>query len=78
MYDRQLALLYTDHGRPPGEAVVLAERELAVRKDVSGWDASAWALYRAGHFAEALEISPAFDPIQARVARRALKTLGGS
>jgi tetratricopeptide (TPR) repeat protein len=118
VYNRQLVTFYADHDRRPAQALALAGRELAVRKDVYGWDAYAWALYRAGRLAEArsasdralrlgtrdarlfyhsglislslgdeeraardletaLDISPVFDPLQARAARRALNALEG-
>jgi tetratricopeptide (TPR) repeat protein len=118
VYNRQLVTFYTDHDRRHAHAAALASRELAVRKDVYGWDAYAWALYRAGRLVEArraadralrlgtrdarlfyhsglislslgdedraardletaLDISPVFDPLQARAARRALDSLGG-
>ncbi len=49
---RPLALYFADHGEP-GRALAMAERELKGRKDVYGWDAYAWALYRAGRAADA-------------------------
>jgi tetratricopeptide (TPR) repeat protein len=116
VYNRQLVVFYADHDRSLGQALALAERELEVRKDVYGWDAYAWVLYRLGRYYEAreaseqalrlgtqdarmlyhagmislalgdeararlelgnaLEISPAFDPLQAPMARRALAGL---
>lgn len=48
VYDRQLVLFLADHDLRPDEAVRLAEAELATRKDVFGYDAYAWALYKAG------------------------------
>jgi tetratricopeptide (TPR) repeat protein len=116
VYKRQLAVFYADHDLRPTEALALTERELRLRRDVYGWDASAWALYRVGRYtaareasdealrlstpdarllyhagmisvalgdedravrelSQALEISPAFDPLQARVARIVLDRL---
>jgi tetratricopeptide (TPR) repeat protein len=116
VYNRQLAVFYADHDRSLGEALALAEGGLEVRRDVYGWDAYAWVLYRLGRFQEAreasdqalrlgtrdarmlyhagvislalgdearaqtelekaLDISPAFDPIQAPAAERALSGL---
>ena len=57
VYNRQLVTFYADHDRRPAQALALAGRELAVRKDVYGWDAYAWALYRAGRLAEARSAS---------------------
>jgi tetratricopeptide (TPR) repeat protein len=119
VYDRQLALFYADHDVNVDRAVELAETELRVRKDVYGYDAYAWALYKAGRLEEAraaselalrlgtpdpefwyhaglisaalgaddlareqlsrsLSLSPAFDPLQAPIARRTLQNLAGA
>ena len=51
---RPLALYFADHGET-ARALAMTERELAGRKDVYGWDADAWALFRAGRAAEAVE-----------------------
>ncbi len=51
---RTLALYFADHGDPE-RAVAMTGRELATRKDVGGWDAYAWSLYRAGRASEARE-----------------------
>jgi tetratricopeptide (TPR) repeat protein len=116
VYNRQLVTFYADHDRSLDQALALAERELEVRRDVYGWDAYAWVLYRLGRYQEAreaseqalrlgtrdarmlyhagmislalgdeargrlelgsaLEISPAFDPLQAPTARGALAGL---
>jgi tetratricopeptide (TPR) repeat protein len=53
VYDRQLVLFLADHDRRIEEAVAMAEAELALRTDVYGHDAMAWALYRAGRLEEA-------------------------
>jgi len=53
VYNRELALYYADHGVETGKAVELALAELDVRKDVFGYDAAAWALYRDGRADEA-------------------------
>lgn len=53
LYARDLAFIYADRDRKVEEAVTLAEAELAMRTDVAGWDAYAWALYRAGRWDEA-------------------------
>jgi tetratricopeptide (TPR) repeat protein len=51
---RPLALYFSDHGEP-ARGLAMAERELKGRKDVYGWDAYAWTLYRAGRPADAVE-----------------------
>ena len=48
VYDRTLATYLADHGLEPDRAVALAQAELAVRKDVYGYDAMAWTLLAAG------------------------------
>jgi tetratricopeptide (TPR) repeat protein len=50
---RTLALFLATRGHELSRAVVLAERELAVRADVFTHDAHAWALFAAGRPAEA-------------------------
>jgi tetratricopeptide (TPR) repeat protein len=53
VYDRQLVIFAADHERGVDEAVARAQAELAVRADIYGHDALAWALYRAGRLREA-------------------------
>ncbi len=53
VYNRELALFYADHGIKTSTAVDLALTELNVRKDVFGYDAAAWTLYKDGRAAEA-------------------------
>lgn len=53
MYNRQLALFYADHDRKPAEAVELARKEITVRKDIYGYDALAWTLYKNKQYREA-------------------------
>ena len=53
VYDRQLVLFDANHGLDAARALALAEGELAVRKDVYGWDAYAWALLAAGRAGDA-------------------------
>jgi tetratricopeptide (TPR) repeat protein len=48
VYDRGLSLYLSDHALQPARAVELARDELAVRRDVYGYDALAWALFNAG------------------------------
>jgi tetratricopeptide (TPR) repeat protein len=53
IYDRQLAFFYADHDMRPTGAVTIARSSLETRKDVYGYDALAWALYRVGRYDEA-------------------------
>lgn len=55
IYNRQMAMFYANHDRNLEEALALATRELQVRKDVYGYDAQAWALYKNGRYQEAAE-----------------------
>src|SRR5262249_52423218 len=54
LYNRQLVYFYADHGIKPAEALELAQREIAVRKDIYGYDALAWALYKNDRAEEAV------------------------
>ncbi len=53
LYNRELVLFYADHDLKLPQALALAQQELAVRRDIFGYDALAWALYRNGRLAEA-------------------------
>jgi tetratricopeptide (TPR) repeat protein len=53
VYNRQLANFYSDHDLHLKEALQLALGELKSRKDIYGYDAAAWALYKNGNFEEA-------------------------
>jgi tetratricopeptide (TPR) repeat protein len=55
IYNRQMAMFYANHDRTLDEALALATRELQVRKDIYGYDALAWALYKNGRYQEAGE-----------------------
>jgi tetratricopeptide (TPR) repeat protein len=44
-----------DRGREVATVLARAEREIALRQDVYGWDLLAWALYRSGRPSEARE-----------------------
>lgn len=55
IYNRQLALFYSNHDRHVAEALELAGKELTVRKDIYGYDAYAWALYKNGRYSQAAE-----------------------
>lgn len=53
VYNRQLALFYANHDLQLDVALELAQRELAVRRDVYAYDTLAWALYKNGRAGEA-------------------------
>ena len=53
VYDRQLVLFAADHDRGVRAAVEMARAELEVRADIYGFDALAWALFKAGRLDEA-------------------------
>ncbi len=50
---RRLALLWADHDTKLDEALSIAEREHAARKDIFTTDIYAWCLYKKGRFQEA-------------------------
>jgi tetratricopeptide (TPR) repeat protein len=54
VYDRVRVLYLSDHGLQPDLAVRLATDEVAIRPDIYGYDALAWALVNAGRPADAL------------------------
>jgi tetratricopeptide (TPR) repeat protein len=54
-YNRQLALFYADHDRNLDEALKLVQSEIAVRKDIYGYDALAWCLYKKGKIPESVK-----------------------
>jgi tetratricopeptide (TPR) repeat protein len=53
VYNRQIVLFSVNHDRDLAAALALATQELAVRKDVYGYDAYAWALLANGRAADA-------------------------
>lgn len=53
---RRLALLWADQNTNLDEALAIAEKEHAARKDVFTADIYAWCLYKKGNFAEARKI----------------------
>lgn len=53
VYNRQLVLFSVNHDRDLASALALAQQELAVRKDVYGYDAYAWALLANGRAEDA-------------------------
>lgn len=52
-YYRELAVFYADRLGKSAEALELAQKDLAIRKDVKGYDTLAWALFRNQRFEEA-------------------------
>jgi tetratricopeptide (TPR) repeat protein len=53
VYNRQIVLFSVNHDRDLATALTLATQELAVRKDIYGYDAYAWALLANGRAADA-------------------------
>ena len=53
LYNRQLALFYSDHDLKPEEGYANALREYGVRRDIYGADALAWTALKAGRITEA-------------------------
>jgi tetratricopeptide (TPR) repeat protein len=54
-FHRLWGLLLLDRAKEVPAVLARAEREIAVRQDIYGWDLLAWALYRSGRAAEAHE-----------------------
>jgi tetratricopeptide (TPR) repeat protein len=52
-FNRELSLFYSNHDRKLPEALDLARKDLAVRKDIYAYDTLAWALCKNQHYAEA-------------------------
>jgi tetratricopeptide (TPR) repeat protein len=59
LYDRQLALFRADHGGDLEEALAIAQDSLETRRDVYGYDALGWVLYRLGRYREARDAADA-------------------
>ncbi len=57
IYNRQLVLFRANHDRLVAAAVETAQQEYAVRQDIYGADALAWALFKAGRYDEAAAMS---------------------
>ena len=55
LYNRQIVLFYADRDLKLGRALELARKELAARKDIYGYDAFAWALYKNGQYDKAAD-----------------------
>jgi tetratricopeptide (TPR) repeat protein len=53
VYNRDLAYFYADHQRHLDEAVALAEREAAARRDIYTLETLAWTEFQTGRYAEA-------------------------
>lgn len=69
VYNRALAVFYADHDLRVDEALRLSEAELAVRRDVFGYDAYAWALFKNGRLSDARAASDAARGQQTQDAR---------
>jgi tetratricopeptide (TPR) repeat protein len=69
VYDRQLALFDADHDRRIAEAIRIASASLERRHDIYGYDTYAWALYRAGRYAEARDAMDQASALGAQDAR---------
>jgi tetratricopeptide (TPR) repeat protein len=46
IHNRDLALFYADHDLKLNESLILARKELEVRRDIYTWDVLAWSLYK--------------------------------
>jgi tetratricopeptide (TPR) repeat protein len=46
IHNRDLALFYADHDLKLRESLVLARREMDIRRDIYTWDVLAWSLYK--------------------------------
>ncbi|MGH2539246.1 MAG: tetratricopeptide repeat protein [Actinomycetota bacterium] len=57
LYDRQLASFWADHDGDLDEALAIVERGVETRRDVYGYDALGWVLYRTGRLEEARSAS---------------------
>ncbi len=55
IYNRELAMFYTDHEMKLKEALELARREIEARHDVYTWDCLAWVLYKNKQLSQATE-----------------------
>jgi tetratricopeptide (TPR) repeat protein len=53
IYDRQQAVFLADHDLRLREALRLVRAELSTRRDVYGWDALAWVMFKLGRLDEA-------------------------
>ena len=53
IHNRDLALFYADHDVKLDQSLILARKELEVRRDIYTWDVIAWSLYKNGKTQEA-------------------------
>jgi tetratricopeptide (TPR) repeat protein len=56
IYNRQLALFYTNHNFNLEKSLVLAQKEFEHRKDIYAYDTYAWALYKNNQYSQAAEM----------------------
>jgi tetratricopeptide (TPR) repeat protein len=56
VYNRELALFYADHDLKLDAALELSEKELEARKDIYGYDALAWSLFKNHRLSEAVHL----------------------
>jgi tetratricopeptide (TPR) repeat protein len=56
IYNRQLALFYTNHNLNLEKSLDMAQKELENRKDIYAYDTYAWALYKNKRYSEAAEM----------------------
>jgi tetratricopeptide (TPR) repeat protein len=57
LYDRELASFWADHDGDLDEALAIVERGIETRRDVYGYDALGWVLYRLGRYEDARSAS---------------------
>ena len=55
VYNRELAMFYSDRAMKLKESLGLARKELEVRGDIYTWDCLAWALYKNDRASEAAD-----------------------
>jgi tetratricopeptide (TPR) repeat protein len=55
IHNRDLALFYADHDIKLHESLVLAQKELEVRRDIYTWDVLAWSLFKNDKLPEAAD-----------------------
>jgi tetratricopeptide (TPR) repeat protein len=55
IHNRDLALFYADHDLKLDQSLVLARKELEVRRDIYTWDVLAWSLYKNEKLQEAAD-----------------------
>jgi len=56
IYNRQLALFYSNHGLNLNQSLDMAQKELENRKDIYAYDTYAWVLYKNKRYHEAAEM----------------------